>query len=69
MNDKTRVTRKQRRYYDKLAGCTIVEVLWDKRGGQRFPVLIISTSGGGNAECVVFESADQLAPGHLRHDL
>lgn len=59
----------QRQYYEKLIGCTIVRVLWDKIGEQALPILVLSTPGGGNAECVVFSDQRGTVPGYLRHDI
>ena len=67
MRRSSRPTREQRRYYGKLVGCVVVRVLWDKLGGQPLPVLIVSTPGGGTAECVVMRDVDGKKPGHLRH--
>lgn len=62
-------TAELRRLYNKLVGCVIVRVLWDAIYGQPLPVLILSTPGGGNAECVVFSGTTEDKPGHLRHDV
>jgi hypothetical protein len=68
MRRSSKPTVEQRRYYEKLVGCVVVRVLWDKLDGQPLPVLIVSTPGGGTAECVVLKDQEANGPGYLRHD-
>ncbi len=58
-----------RQHYGKLVGCTVVRVLWDRLNGHPLPVLVLTTPGGGNAECVVLNAPSGKAPGFLRHDI
>ena len=62
-------TRQQREHYQKLIGCVIVRVLWDKLDGAPLPVLILSTPGGGTMECTVLADPEGNGPGHLEHDI
>jgi len=62
-------TRQQRQHYEKLVGCVIVRVLWDKLNGAPLPVLILSTPGGGTVECTVMTDPGRHAPGYLDHDI
>ena len=69
MSRPAKPTAALRRHYKKLVGCIVVRVLWDKLGGAPLPVLILSTPGGGNAECVVLNAPRGNTPGYLRHDI
>jgi hypothetical protein len=69
MSARAKPTKEERRHYARLVGCVVVRVLWDQAGGQPLPVLVVSTPGGGIAECVVFSNREQSAPGYLRHDI
>ena len=65
----SRPTKIEREHYAKLRYCVIVDVLWDKPDGQPLPVLVLSTPGGGTAECTILSDPEGNSPGHLEHNL
>ncbi len=69
MSWKKKPTLQLRHHYDKLRYCVVVDILWDNLNGALLPVLILSTPGGGTAECTVVTDPEQHAPGYLHHSI
>jgi len=69
MRGEKKPSRQLRRHYDKLRYCVVVDILWDNLNGAPLPVLILSTPGGGTAECAVVTDSERHAPGYLHHSI